>query len=800
MVATYNDASSNYLEFASADLPTSWLYGTGSTDSFIIGMWVRRDTEGSGVYRCPFLIQNLFTFRGSQRNWGFRAISDSAELGTAGATQGVDVYEDWCFWLAGWDKGTNTIFSCTKNSLAGVKFASASATMTTHTPGKAYVMKNHVSGDGGATTVSAWLGHVMSVTVKKFQLSTQATIEAIVGDIYDSKDPLGLISYVGNGLNGESDSEWFSFNCTIPQFLSKTIIAGATDGARFGQAIIGGATTNYAWQRKGSGVTESGEWDVARGVTVSGTVNFIDHEGIDAGFFLRPPPGDQTDGINSVNAPFAKRLHDNTPSGIERVCAWSNSRGVRPTWYPAGPSQPDWCNWPAAHVNGFIALRQSKTLGVFNSSFPSSTTRRFAHDCETYPRSSGVSQLQTTANWRDFTAWWTGSGTSDDIGGPGRGMILSGSGSYVSMKARKMTGSYLDGVQGTGWAHKIYYMKFPGSCNSIITKLEESSAQDVLGTYSGLGTITNGLDTTQVTRSFTVSDSYNEPAMELEFAGTGLGIQAGWSVVITGGTGLGSVAYIDSVDDTGVVTTLFLSHPFDTAPSAGSSDFSFGPVSVGTISHNGALPTAEFQGIYLEHNGSASSKLILLGADVYARGISDGWVWAYAGWGAHGYQPQMVEAAPGALSAIFTTLGMTGLLMFNATQNTTTTQRDTFAGVAAAALGGVEKLVICCDQDHRTDNQTATWGIASLAQSTYPAAVGTESAFIGDNSVQFATGQAQNGAHPSIEGQYALAQAYLGDGVTAGIFDGFEDVGPPISTASPEGSMRRNERPWRGRP
>jgi hypothetical protein len=801
MVCTYNPATgSTYIEIATADLPNSWLYGTGASDSFIVGLWARRDTEGSATFRSSVILQNLFTFRCSQTSWGFRPITNTAVLGTAAANQSADIYEDWCFHLAGWDKGAGIAWSCTKNSIAGRKYGSASSiVMATHTPGSLYIHKNHISGDGGGMTASAWLGHIMSVCVKKFQLSTQATIEAIVDAIYDSKDPLGLISYAGNGLNGESDSEWFALNCTIPQSPSLTVVPGATSGARYGQTITGGASTNYAWNRKGSGVTESGEWDVARPVTVAGSMVFTDHETVDADFFLRPPPGNQTDGINSVNAPFAKRLHDNTPSGVERICVWSNSRGTRPVWYAAGPSQPEWANWAGNHALGFTAHRQAKSLGVFASGFRVSDIRRFGHDCPAAPYSSATRFLGSISGWRDFTMFWTGSAFSDSTQGPGSGLILDDVGSLVSMKARKSAGSYLDGIQGSAWKHTFYYLKFPGCAHTLSYQVENSTAQDTAGTLEGLSALVDSLDTTEVTWSFTVSDTYLTSPLSLELNGAGLGIEVGWSVVITSGTGQGSVSYVTDVID-GTPTILTLSHQFHVAPVAGSSQFKIGPVSVGSKSvTSSGLPANEYQGLRITHQGPAGTSAILLGVDVQVMGIADGWMWAAAGWGGNGYQPQMTQSAPGAIASYLTQTGVTGLLMFNATQSTTTTQRDTFAGLAAAAIGGVEKLVICCDQDHRTDSQTETWGVASLAQSVYPAAVGTESDWIGSNSIQFATGQAQNGAHPSIEGMYYLAQAYLGDGVTAGQFDGFEDI-DPIAVTQRKARLRFNERPWRGRP
>ena len=318
------------------------------------------------------------------------------------------------------------------------------------------------------------------------------------------------------------------------------------------------------------------------------------------------------------------------------------------------------------------------------------------------PRASSTQNLCTVANWSDFTMFWTGSAYSNDLQGPGRGIILNGTGALISMKARKCPGSYLDGVQGTGWSFSLYALKFPGSSNTFQYQLENSSSQDTLGTLSGAIPFISGMNTEQVSHSFTGSDGYTGTGTgQLVLAATGLGLQTDWAVHIKSGTGLGCVSVITNVIDTGSTTTITLSHTFETAPtSGGSSVLSFGPWEVVKYTLNAPLPTAEYQRARSKNTGAAGTRIILFAADCWVRGISDGWVWAHAGWGGHGYQPQMEQSAPGAIANVITMSGMTGLLMFNATQNTTTTQRNTFAGIAAAALGGVEKLVICCDQDH----------------------------------------------------------------------------------------------------
>ena len=196
--------------------------------------------------------------------------------------------------------------------------------MTTHTPGNLYLLKPCVRRRRWHDGIGV-AGICRRGVRKNFQISTQATIEAIVGDIFDSKDPLGLQTYVGNGLNGEVNAEWLGLNCSIPQAIDASIVPGAVGGAR--------QQHNRWWCKRKLRVDAKRLWCHQLRCSRCRAADFCfwnaelrDHEAIQSGFFVRPPPGDQTDGINAVNAPFAKRLHDNTPSGLERICAWSNSR------------------------------------------------------------------------------------------------------------------------------------------------------------------------------------------------------------------------------------------------------------------------------------------------------------------------------------------------------------------------------------------------------------------------------------------------------------------------------------------
>lgn len=759
MYLSNTGGTSTYIEISSADLP-AWLSGTGAGNSFVIGLWTYRPLAAATTFRTPFFIQNVLAVRSSNSAYGARVFDNTTSIATASASIGADSTNNWVFSLVGWDKGAGTLHVCSKDQ-TGRAYSSIAAAPGTHSAGNIYLMRNFQNpADGGGAAIPAWYGELGPVIVKNVQIATQAAYEAIVDAVYDSKNALGALLHVGNGLNGISDSEWLAFNVTLPQECDKAVVAGATEGIRRGTTLISGASTNYAWIRKGAAVTNSGDFDTVRPTVVVGTLTAADHEQLVPGFFVRSVPGQTTNGINSVNSPICKRVALNQPRGLEKILVWSNSRGMRGNYYDAGPVDTGLIyNYPGNHAHGYIGATFSKCAGFINSPVLDSFARRFGHDAPANPLSSGtiaqVSSASTT--YRDFTHFWTNSGRTGE--GPGRGLALVSNGAYISHKARKAPGSLLDGVQGSGWKHRAHLLKFPGAA-SVTVSLEEATAQNSAGSPSTIGTY--NLDTTTGGPYQLFGGSYTAGTRTIVLDAE-VTASAGDAIYVSSGTGLHGIAEIETITPNLPLvgqTTIVIRRAFAIAPSAVDSQFKVGPWSFQTVEYDAPLPTLEYQGLRITRDSVANRIAVVHALDVWATGVS-GWVWGQAGWGGNGYKPQTDGGALNLPRKIAEALGVDAVFMHNATQSTSTAQRKDFADLLAGYLPA-KSVVFCSDQQHGTAEATSgSWANDSLSQSTYPAVVGMESQLVGDGYQQYATYQKANSAHPSFEGMYAIALANI---------------------------------------
>jgi len=762
---TNHTSSSNHLQIANADLP-SWLYASGATNSFIVGFWMRRNS-GAGVgFRNVFFFQNLFQIvtSGSVGTVArFVALTDTTTTNyTAGITGGGAPNEKWLYVLAGWDKGTNECWIClTAND--GQAYVKGAFTHSTHTPGVMKVGATFATpADGGSSGVSSHQGEIGPIVIKNFQLSTEATIKAICQSIYDSKDIAGLFSYSGNGLGGESDSEWMAVNFSIPQSVGTSIVAGATQPARYGDNIVGGASTNYVWMRKGAAVSSSGSLIEARPITVNGTLVYLDHEQVVSNFFVRKPPGLTTPGVNSVNSPIGKRLADDTPSGIEKILVWSNSRGMRNTFRGGSALPALWYNFEQNHAQGYTVARLSNAAGVLNS--PPATTsvpfRRFGTDQPNGARSTSTESLRTysSATYNDFLRAWTNAGVTNQ--GPGLGVALHTNGAVYSQRLRKYAGSKLDGVQGTGWRHQIHMMKFPGSCNSFDVGSCESSTSNANVSVTPINSV-SGFDTTLHTATFAdLTDTYNAGTKTLVLGVTALtGIVPGDLCFVSSGTGVGSLAEVESINVNGDSTVVFR-HAFQTAIADGSV-LKFGPKEFVTIDHTLALPTLEFQGLHLTHTGTTGHLLCVYATSGWAEGV-DGWVFGPAGWGGNGFSNQYNGGFSTMFEDVARAVGANAVMLHHATQGATPANRSTAAGFFVDAGIPAQNILLMSDQQHHPLSAThENWVNDSLAQSVYPAVNGSESLLVGDFYNQLANNAASDGSHPSVEGMRDLALGNL---------------------------------------
>jgi hypothetical protein len=241
-VITVHPSTVTAVAIANADLP-AWVYATGAANSYLIGAWFRRDPSSGTSFRSLAFIQNNMGFRISNASITARVNQDAATTGTATITAGVDLNNgEWVFILCSVDKGAGTISICAKSAAMGRKFATAAAAYATgtHTPGKFSIAEDHLGGagnDGGGNTYNQWQGAIGCVCVKNLQLSTQATMEAIVDAIFDGKKRAqGMLEPPSaTGSHGLND-DWFAVNAgSAPvRRCDTTLVAGAASGARMG--------------------------------------------------------------------------------------------------------------------------------------------------------------------------------------------------------------------------------------------------------------------------------------------------------------------------------------------------------------------------------------------------------------------------------------------------------------------------------------------------------------------------------------------------------------------------------------
>lgn len=777
MIITHPSAVSSVV-ISNSELP-SWVYGTTAGDSYLIGGWIRRDALATTAYRSPVFIQNNSAFRVSSAAIQFRLNTDTAST-SAQVTPGGDFNDQWVFVLASVDKGNNLISLCAKgefgrlfNQVAG-NFASG-----THTAGDFVVARNCVAGagnDGGGNTYPQWYGPIACICVKNIQLSTQATLEAIVDAIYAEANPNGLLDYRGNGLSG-IDDDYFAINCTVPQDLDTNLVAGATDGARMGSTIVGGANANYTWL--GNGVDAyNNDFNMARPVTVTGTLTFDDANEPEADFFGPALPGITTNGVNGVNLSIGRRLYDENPTGIERIWVISNSRGMRNIAYDAdGDSNQTYHNYPGSHAHGFVGAKWASCAGYMNAYINYGIiVSRFGFDCDVAPYKVGTAEWVHGTAYQDFQRAGSNQGNAVATG-PGRITRLA-AGATLAVRVRDTPGSLLTKDKATTVA--VRYLNYPAGTTGFSWTGITHTSQGGAGTSTGQSDSGIEYDTTQATRTFGGTDSYTSGTKTLQLDPDLSAVQVGWLCYISSGTGAGSIAEVTSVTGSGP-TTIVLKHVFGTGPGAGSV-LRFGPYSYSTVSVTLAARSAEYGGMNIT-NGAAGN-LMLVSCDVVTDDAA-GWVFGEGGWGGNGYGLQLAAQFTGSFGMLSQSLGANAVFMFNATQSATTADRKAVADAIAAYHPGV-KIAYCGDQMHDVTDD-GSWQTESLSQSSYAAVVATEDARLGDTLTQFATGQKANVSHPSIEGMILLAQATIDQMVA------WENL-PEPGIASVHGRLTRDRR------
>lgn len=758
MITQHPSTPTTNLEIASADLP-SWIYATGTGNSFLLGFWFRRDNAvlGAGTsFRCPLFIANAITFRVSSTACHVRMIQNAADTASLTPSFGGDINDEWVFCLLSVNKTANTMSVCFKSSFGRV-FSTAAANFATgtHTPVKLSWGENMASAsDGGSGSWSAWCGQIGPIVLKNLEISTQATLEAIVDAIYSERYEFGMLDYRANGLNGINDTDWMAMNIGVPQTVQTTLVAGAASGARMGSAIVGGANTNYCWAQNGFGDAGDGLFNMARPITVNNTVTFMDSNDPVAGWFQPRLPGITTNGVGSVNSPLCRRLYDDAPLGRERVWAISNSRGQRVIEYDAdGDSDQLWHNYHQNHAHGYVAARFTSCCGYMSAFVNNGVIeRRFAFDCDAAPYESGTVEFIHGTAWEDFERACNGNGNATSTG-PGKATRLAAS-AALTVRFRDTPGSLFTKDKDTTLT--VRYLNYPAGAGSTFSWSGVTHTSQA-GVGTGTGQSGSGLsfDTTTNTRVFGAGDTWTAGTRTMVIQSSLFTPTVGDLCYIASGTGAGSLAEVESASTNLGVTTVVFKHAFGTGPGTGSV-LNFGPWSFGTFGVTLAARAAEFAGVNIT-NGTGGS-LMLVSADAETDDTA-GWVFGDGGWSGNGYGPQFDEQFTDAFADLAASLQADAVFLHNATQSSTTADRKVMADSIQAGVPSAS-IVYAADQMHDVGD-AGTWQDESLTQTDYAAVVGTEDSRLGDTLTQLARGQKSNFSHPSVEGMYLLALANI---------------------------------------
>jgi hypothetical protein len=235
-----------------------------------------------------------------------------------------------------------------------------------------------------------------------------------------------------------------------------------------------------------------------------------------------------------------------------------------------------------------------------------------------------------------------------------------------------------------------------------------------------------------------------------------LSLEAGWVVHISGGTGAGSIAAIDSVDVAGGQTTIVLRHVFENGPANGST-LLIGPWSYGQFAYTMPTTSADYRGPKITTPDAGTT--MLLGYSAWVVDESDnavpGFAFSPIGWGGNGYKPQLDEAIDDSVPRLMCEAhSFDAVMMHGAFQSSVFADMEAFAAIIAQS--GAQPI-LCGDMVHSLTS--AGWSSSILGQSTYAALVATEATGSYDHHV--AVGEKYDPNHPSLPGMRSLAENML---------------------------------------
>lgn len=751
-----------------AQLPT-WLKTNTGTISF--AFWFRKEA-------------NVTTFRhmigvdqasANAPQWGLRysdttillQLFDNAgtEVRRAQVSTGYPVNGEWCVVVGYVDRtGKHVGLGVVREGNPSGNFqtdTSGSGTGTIDTPNGSLVVGSRLSkaNYGTPVTTAGVMGGM--VFVKDVQLALSDAVA-----MFNAKKPwFGLFPTGTTNFPGRAATDWvFLPMCplTEPQNAGGSTTPGQSVGDTLG-------TNGCVVLMKGGSVTDSDSLFTLRSATLPGNVQaqaaFVDpYVDYSAFFAAKAVPGASTlNGKRVGRNPVARRYGLNAPIGdLDRILHLSNSRGMR-------PSDKNLATLPENHAHGFINKRFAKCKGVLCAPVYVNAGRWFGADRPTTPVYAGSIYATSASNaYSDFSRFGTHSGNT---AGPGPGMLrILASTAVFRQLFRDMASGVFPGMpdslfrKSSAITVEAVYLRAP-KMDDFDWSNYEASAQDAAGSQVGPTGTTTDADTTVTTRTMNASDTYNAGAKTLDInldSSNFAGVSVGDVVVISSGTGLGSVAAIASITPSSGRTIFGLKHVFGTGPATGDT-LAFGPWAFGKISYTAPATSADFRGPRIAAKGTSGRIGVgLCWFNAWVPTI-DGFVIGGAGWSGQGFTPQLDQGISEDLPArIAKACGATLVVLHMANQSTNPS--DLLRMSTACRTGYSPGILWCGDQEHNPDEDATTGAWSNYvisASNPYCGVAIQEDAAIGDAESQFASGKKGNTYHPNAAGMAEAAQVAL---------------------------------------
>ena len=740
-------SSNNYLDVAAANLPSTVRTDAGDAWGDMTGLaWIYAPLEESALTWFPWMFLN-----GINGTLGVFILTNSNDIRAryrVGTNTNVSLGTD--SWKPGeWHLVSVThqvsprLVRITVRSESDLARASAQST-----PGGELAVVDPLRMFGGS------FSGAMMLYILDYVLT-----DAEFDDIYASRSPTAPLDTSLLSIPGGKTGVIYSPGLTVPSNVNNDVVAGAVP------VLVGDAVSvnNYCVYHNEVGVTNAGDLRTPRAVVLGSTADhrhaspFEGSWAVSEWFQRRVTAGVDPAVSAAGVSPVARRLAMNAPSGVERVVALANSRGVRAVGAnTSGLPRTLGEN----HAHGIAAELLSNVGGVENR-VTTGVAAFFGVRGETFRTTGTVQSIEPTAAGvlRSYTRFWTGNGTASSGGAiaPGTGVHVAAS-SSIAPGFRQETGSLL--LDANNVVETIRYLLFPGA-GEVTFQPNFSSSHAGAGSNYGESTAVDcntQVMATSVDGSYTIGDN----TMGITSAQL-----AAWSLVQDGhachnlATGeinmIASIELtnIDEMADTCDVAITFeydwLTNPVTT------NGVSFGPVAIATTERTLPNSAGSNQRRRVVCTTDSAGPAVLLSWWTHVPGENQ-WVIVSAGWSGNGLGPQRTSVSDADFARMVEAMDPGLWLLIKAEQGSSfPADLVTFTDDIRAEQPGAEIVWLSPIEVGNTGFDTASISNAAandvIAASAWP--------FGGDEIEQFADGLRADSSHFSHRGEQFSAATWL---------------------------------------